>query len=244
MLAAFCLRLSLGLVAFLPLLPAGKMHPRFFRTQFLTALGLAIVALCIGFDAQPLILWPLICGVVVALVGSVIWTLDPPPLGRTIGWLATLVFAIGAASFASQSVNWLAWADAITSGLLLGGTLTAMLVGHSYLISPGLTIRPLMTMLSVCAVCLLARAAVLAVVAMPLLSASDVAVSSDYWLWFVPRCLIGIGGPLVFGVLAYRTARIHSTQSATGILYVVVICTFIGELFGMLIERAAGMPAQ
>jgi hypothetical protein len=243
MLAAFCFRLALGLVAFLPLLPARQMHPRFFRTQFLTALGLAIVALCTSFDLLPLVLGPLIGGVVAALVGSVIWTLEPPLFGRAIGWMAAFFFAAGAAMLASPTPNWLAWADAITSGLLLGGTLTAMLVGHSYLISPGLTIRPLMTMLLVCALCLLARTIVLGTAVMPLLTGSEVATSSDYWLWFVPRCLIGLGGPLLFGFLAYCTARIRSTQSATGILYVVVICTFIGELFGMLIQRAAGTQA-
>ncbi len=244
MLAAFCLRLCLGLVAFLPLLPADKMHPRFFRTQFLTALGLSIIALLFGFDLEPRLLGPLMGGVIVALLGSFVWTLEPAPFDHLTSMIATAIFAVGSAAFASLQTNWMAWSDAITSGLLLGSTVTAMLVGHSYLISPGLTIRPLMTMLIVCGLCLLARIVVLGIATLPLLSCDILnAMSDDYWLWFIPRCLIGIGGPLVFGILTYRTARIGSTQSATGILYVVVICTFIGELFGMLITRATGTPA-
>ena len=97
--------------------------------------------------------------------------------------------------------------------------------------------RPLMTMLAVCGLCLLARVVVLGIAVTPFLARAEGAMLTDYWLWFIPRCLIGLGGPLLFGFLAYRSARIHSTQSATGILYVVVICTFLGELFGMLIER-------
>ena len=120
MLAAFCLRLSLGLVAFLPLLPADKMHPRFFRTQFLTALGLSIVALLLGWESSSWQCWSLIAAVVVSLTGSLIWTLEPPPLGRLIGLLATAVFAVGAAMFASMKMDWLPWIDAITSGLLVG----------------------------------------------------------------------------------------------------------------------------
>ena len=40
--------------------------------------------------------------------------------------------------------------------------------------------------------------------------------------------------------MAWRTARIRSTQSATGILYVVVIFCFLGELTSQLL-RGTGM---
>jgi hypothetical protein len=35
--------------------------------------------------------------------------------------------------------------------------------------------------------------------------------------------------------MAWETARIRSTQSATGILYVVVILVFLGELTSLLL---------
>jgi hypothetical protein len=35
--------------------------------------------------------------------------------------------------------------------------------------------------------------------------------------------------------MAWKTATIRSTQSATGILYVVVILTFLGELIGQVL---------
>jgi hypothetical protein len=37
--------------------------------------------------------------------------------------------------------------------------------------------------------------------------------------------------------MAWQTAKIRSTQSATGILYVVVILTFLGELVGQVLLR-------
>jgi protein NrfD len=37
--------------------------------------------------------------------------------------------------------------------------------------------------------------------------------------------------PLVLSYLALRTVAIHSTQSATGLLYVLVISVFMGDLF-------------
>jgi hypothetical protein len=38
--------------------------------------------------------------------------------------------------------------------------------------------------------------------------------------------------------MAWQTARIRSTQSATGILYVVVICSFLGELTGAVLSES------
>jgi hypothetical protein len=243
MLAAFCLRLSLGLVAFLPLLPTEKMHPRFFRTQYLTAFGLSIVALFTGPETE-LQFAVLTAAVLISFCGSISWTLHPAPLGRTVGWIATAIFAIGVGLIVPRQPSWLFWLDGISSGMLVGCTVTTMLVGHSYLISPGLTLRPLMTMLAVGGLCWLARVCVLAVASVPLLVPDYGAPGPNpYWLFIVPRCIVGLGGSLVFGYMSFRAARIGSTQSATGILYVVVVCTIIGELFGIVIAEITGTPA-
>jgi hypothetical protein len=42
--------------------------------------------------------------------------------------------------------------------------------------------------------------------------------------------------PLVLVWMAWQSARIRSTQSATGILYVVVIFAFFGELMDQLLQ--------
>ena len=49
------------------------------------------------------------------------------------------------------------------------------------------------------------------------------------------RWAVGFAGVLGLTWMAWRTARIRSTQSATGILYVVVIFCFLGELTGQLL---------
>ena len=58
----------------------------------------------------------------------------------------------------------------------------------------------------------------------------------DTQLLLPVRWLVGFAGPLVLGWMAWQTARIRSTQSATGILYVVVILCFLGELTGLLLR--------
>jgi hypothetical protein len=50
------------------------------------------------------------------------------------------------------------------------------------------------------------------------------------------RWLLGFLGPLALTWMAWQTAKIHSTQSATGILYVVVIFCFLGELTSLLLR--------
>ena len=52
MLAIFCLRLALGLIAALLLLSPAQVNPRFFRTHFLTTLGLTAVATAFFVDLE------------------------------------------------------------------------------------------------------------------------------------------------------------------------------------------------
>jgi hypothetical protein len=276
MLAVFCLRLALGMLFALFFLSPSKMHPRFFRTHFVTALGLCVVALVMGLDSQlengasiyvhdsystaprPF----LIANVVLLLAGSVVWIFQRPAGGRLVqvASLASIAVAlvqvrIATASLAAPDMqfNWrpqrvyipwyVATAGDLTSAALLGFAITAMLVGHSYLISPALTIRPLMGQIAGLGVALLARIAVAGAALWFWAGDHDITNFNDInVLWLPVRWLVGFAGPLVFGSMAYRTAKIRSTQSATGILYVVVILSFLGELFGLLLTRNTGLP--
>jgi hypothetical protein len=65
-----------------------------------------------------------------------------------------------------------------------------------------------------------------------------VTLESDAVLWLPLRWGLGFVLPLVFGWMAWQSARIRSTQSATGILYVVVIFCFLGELTGQLLAQS------
>jgi hypothetical protein len=247
MLAAFCVRLALGVIAPLLILPLKTMHPRFVRTQFLIALGLMVVA-GLGAAASPWWVYTTI-GVAffLSLAGSVVWTLDPPPFGRVvIDGSILLLILLACRSVTPKSAEASAFLvpfDGISSSLLLGGALTAMLVGHSYLISPGLTMTPLNRMIALLAGALVARAGVAAVAAW-MWSEANVqgAGSTNISLWLPVRWLVGILLPLGLTAMAWLTARIRSTQSATGILYVVVISAWLGELLGLLLLSSTGYP--
>ena len=68
----------------------------------------------------------------------------------------------------------------------------------------------------------------------------SVNLNSDAVLWLPLRWLLGFLAPLGLDWMAWQSARIRSTQSATGILYVVVIFCFLGELTSQLL-RSTGM---
>jgi heme/copper-type cytochrome/quinol oxidase subunit 2 len=67
-------------------------------------------------------------------------------------------------------------------------------------------------------------------------------LTTEVWLWLPVRWLVGLIAPLIFGMMAYSAAKIRSTQSATGILYVAAVCTILGELVGVLLARQTGLP--
>jgi hypothetical protein len=259
-LAVFALRLAAGMMGCLLLLPANIINPRFFRTHFLTALALAGLSLaCVRDSADwPLLAW-LGAAMVLAFVGSMVWGLEGAPGGRTFIVLTTLALAgslawlslcgvragsvsDGAASVAYASGSYAALLGDATSAVLLGSALTAMLLGHSYLIAPTMSLTPLLRLLAALAVAVLARLAVDGF-ALGNWTAmhSLVSLKSGDAVFLLPlRWLIGFLAPLGLTWMAWQTTRIRSTQSATGILYVVVIFCFLGELTSQLL-RGTGM---
>lgn len=251
MLATFCVRLALGLMLGLMLLSPRVLHPRFFRTQFLTALGLLVLATLAAWpDAPGLLRTLLTTGSVLALLGALAWTLEPAPAGRSLIVLAAAAL-VGAGVFlemppseSDPALPPIGWAAVgITSAAFLGAGLTAMLIGHSYLISPGMTLTPLLRLLAALAVTTLVRVAVCAIgLCCWTAEQGTYTLSSEVGLWLPARWLVGFIAPLGFGWMSYASARIRSTQSATGILYVVVVCSFLGELLSLLLTRQTGLP--
>jgi hypothetical protein len=119
-----------------------------------------------------------------------------------------------------------------------------MLMGHAYLVMPTMSMTPLLRLLATLAAALLARMAVAGVewwswTAGP----TRVTLEADKVLWLTLRWGVGFFGPLVLAWMAWQAARIRSTQSATGILYVVVIFCFIGEITDLLLQTPSAVSS-
>ncbi len=248
MIAAFCLRLAAGLLVMLPILPASQIPPRFYRVHFLTALGLLAVVAVFFFETADGWFWILFgLAATGCVLGSIVWHLHEAPGGVWAAFLTPMALSAcliyggilerpGSEAYAPTRV-----ADDAASALVLGSATTAMLMGHSYLIAPTMTMAPLMRLLAAGAGSVILRIG-LACAGLwgwtSLRGASNLEV--DVMLWLVVRWALGLIAPLVLGWMAWETARIRSTQSATGILYVVVVLGFLGELMSMLLVAKTG----
>ena len=139
----------------------------------------------------------------------------------------------------------------VTSSALLGWSLITMLLGHWYLVAPKLRFIHLSVFCWVLLAVVLAR---LVAVAASLGVAASVAGQGepDAWrlllsfegeaMFFWVRVLWGLAGPLLLGLMSLHCARRQSNQSATGILYVLVVGAFIGEITAFYLTLTTGVP--
>jgi len=147
-------------------------------------------------------------------------------------------------------------ASFFAAALALGGVLTAMWLGHWYLVTPALSEKPLqfattLVLLGVLAQVLFSFTAGPSTAAQtpvqqpsttpgittptttpdshvkPANAPTYTPLSTDAISWI--RILVSFIIPLVLGGLAWKLIRDRSFQSATGMLYLVVVCTLAGE---------------
>jgi hypothetical protein len=251
----FCLRLALGMMACLLLLePAATArpapgqkppaHPSFFRTHFLVVLALSCGALLLVRSTAAWPLFVVLCGTMLfSCLGSVSWSLERSPGGLTLIVITAALLAAGLVLHDYGEPSEVRGpaamlAGSLSSAALLGAAISAMLMGHSYLIAPAMSLTPLYRLLAALALALAARMLVDGWAAGSWFAEHSLAgLEGDAALWLPVRWVVGLAAPLVLCWMAWQTARIRSTQSATGILYVVVIFCFLGELTGQLLRE-------
>ena len=123
----------------------------------------------------------------------------------------------------------------VTSGLLLGMTMAAMLLGHWYLNSPGMELAPLRKLILAMGAAV-GLQAVISTIGLWLEIGASNQLSMQWTLFLLLRWTFGIIGVAVMAWMAWQTLKIPNTQSATGILYVAVIGTFVGETMALLLS--------
>ena len=263
-LAQFLLRLSFGLAVGMGVTSPRQVTSGYFRNHLFVTLGLATLAALVLAQFSGWGMGFAIAAAVLSYAGSVAWLYEARRAGVVILWLvaaSSLVAALvsegdsrvasslGAASAGlgdsfSSELPMLAAAmrpvSVVFSGLVLGTTIAAMLLGHWYLNAPGMELAPLRRLLV---------AMTLAVGLQMLVSALGLAAEwrigldrSSMWLmlllmrWFWLLSVL----PLVW--MTWKTLEIPNTQSATGLLYVAVIGVFVGELAALLLSAESTFP--
>lgn len=247
----FVFRLAFGLTAAMAVTSARDVTSGFFRVHLWVGLGLntfsaAVVATMPTQlpQSRPL-LGISILAATLSYVGSILWLYEKATPGRWVLWFVTAVNLAGAcfasASGESSPPFWAITLDSLSSGLLLGFTFSAMLLGHWYLNTPSMKMAPLQRLIILIGVAVLFRAVLGA--SGILLGIAPGQLQSQAFLSFLAlRWLAGLIGLAVLAWMSWQTLKIPNTQSATGILYVAVIFAFLGELTSQLLSAQTPFP--
>jgi hypothetical protein len=117
----------------------------------------------------------------------------------------------------------------LAGAIALGSALTGLSLGHWYLVSPTLSVQPLIRVTFLCLGALVAQC-----ILIPLLlftpGVQTQSLLTEYALFLGVRIIFGLLVPLVATMMTWRTARIRSLDSATGLLYIVAALILAGEI--------------
>jgi len=167
--------------------------------------------------------------------------IDRRGVGRGMGVLviAASLAAIGtsSAAYGSPASGAAPLAATLLAGALaLGAVWSGMMLGHWYLVTPLLAPRPLLRLNGGMA----ALAGVQGALTVWALSSGGVddAVSWLFWL----RIGVGIAIPIALALPIWRTARVRSMMSATGLLYVALGMVLSGEIIAKSLFFLTGIP--
>ncbi len=239
------MRLAFGLALAMLLTSPVKVTAGFFRNHLYVVLGLAFLAFLVVFGS---VAGGVALGAaLLSYVGSVCYLYQSIRSGRVVLGLVSLSTLVGVLLGTPQLVDsvslsplalvlWLS--DGPTSGLLLGVTLGAMLLGHWYLNTPSMQMAPLRRLLALMVAALFLRMLVCGIGLGATCMEGPIPAP-----WFVVlRWVTGLASPLVMAWMVERTLRIPNTQSATGILYVAAVTVFTGELMSQLLSVTTTYP--
>ena len=253
MIAQFVVRLICGMSLTWVLMPRAEVTCGFFRIQALVTLGLAVLA-AVTLGQQPAIAGELswlthraavVLAVIIAVtsyVASVLWMLGrrgPGDLALyTVAANATALL-LGSTTRAITPAACFAALNELSAAWLVGGAVTAMLLGHWHLTATSMSLTPLTRLTQLLGAAALIRVAIAAI---GLWTMPDHEFSQVEQIWLFLRWSAGCIGPVVMALLVWRILRFRNTQSATGVLFAAVILIFIGETTAALLSQETGWP--
>lgn len=183
-----------------------------------------------------------------------------PRWTKTFLWIAIAAGLAAAAQVAAvfpeaqtvlRPAHWVNAASFVTSTLMLGSVVGTMITGHWYLVNHRLSIGPLRIAAMIFIAASVLRFALVVSVLLALWFGGEtsqvVALRhlfsfSGEGIFFGARLAFGLIMPLIFGYMIWQTVKLHSTQSATGILYATVVFVILGEAFSKFIFYFMNLP--
>lgn len=246
----FIFRLTFGLAFCMTLVNARLVTSGYFRNNLYVAFGLNVLASLVswrhGHGDWGLVACPIALAAS-AYLGAAAWLYESPRVGRVLLVVIACLALAGSWRLHSATprlhtaAGWLHALDTPSSGLLLGATLAAMLLGHWHLNAPGMSLAPLGRLIQLQMAAVVARG-LLCMLGLALEWRQSAAPGDMFWWLIALRWLSGLCGALLLAVMARKALQVPNTQSATGILYVSLMAVFTGELAGLLLSQQSSFP--
>jgi protein NrfD len=208
---------------------------------------LAVAALIVA-EAAVVVYW--------ATVGRALASIRPAIVSVAVGAGLVALGAQGVSQASGLLAQLMTIASFLSSAALLGGACTAMILGHWYLVIPSLPVSHLQAIVKVHIASMVVRVVVVAAAVWMAIVTSFPAspgqpglgpsfrgyILSVAGIFFWQRVLFGLLGPGLLSYLTWETAKIRSTQSATGILYVDFFTVVVGEVLAKYLLLATRVP--
>lgn len=247
-----------GCLALLPLVSLKEIGKGFYRFFGFLCLGLDTLSVGIALyegqafsESYRYAAWALASSLFFTLCFTVALKARFRPLVWTAYFLAILSGAVSLAYFPCREIQSLFFSGfhALTSALVLGAGVLAMMLGHWYLVTPKLSITPLKRY-SAAYILLTALTALKLALSYHLfvgwglrpVTQGGVLLMGEDMIFVLFRVTWGVLAPLAAAYFIWGTVKIKSTQSATGILYPSMVCTIIGEGMGLFLTLSTGVP--
>jgi protein NrfD len=185
-------------------------------------------------------------------------------IGRMLASIRPAIFATAAAAglvtlvcqAVAVSAGWpvmeqlMTVASGLSSAALLGGACTAMILGHWYLVIPSLQVTHLQSIVKFHIASMVVRVVVVGAAVFIAIATWQPGLGPSFrhyifsvsGIFFWQRVLFGLFGPGLLSYLTWETAKIQSTQSATGILYVDFFTVVVGEVLANYLLLTAHVP--
>ncbi len=187
-----------------------------------------------------------------ATIGRVLTRVRPLLLGTASGVAVVTLVAEALSVSAGRSIGFqtLTVASFLSSAALLGGACTAMVLGHWYLILPSMEVTHLQAIVKLHIASMVVRVVVVGAAVFFAIATWQPGMGPSFrgyifsvgGIFFWQRVLFGLLGPALLSYLTWETAKIRSTQSATGILYVDFFTVVVGEVLAKYLLLATRVP--
>ncbi len=193
------------------------------------------------------LVWTLAAMTAVSVAHNAALYTDRDAWARRLGWLLS---GLSLGSLGLMAATLAGSPEALTAfsltfgALALGLSAVGLALGHWYLVTPRLPARPLVEITTAFLLIVIVQAALFAVALVVSVEAPiggrDRSLSSDPTFWL--RIVIGFALPLVFGWMAWTTARMRSMMAATGLLYLTTAAVLAAQIAARALMLDSGRP--